>query len=548
MIHTIVKRSAAMLAVTATMFAAAAWGTSAMRTAHAATATPEITINAPSDEANAVNGHSFVAIQLAGYDTANMAQEANGDYDGVNLTPVSNDVNAAIYAAARQADTIANIPSDNAMSWVAKNFSDSTSSSDAVNLRNFVTHLVANSDFAGFVKAAQSAGQTATGSNASAVFTNLPSEGVYVIVDTTANDAQADSTYTASIPMLVGTKINGSNLKNQTLGVINVKNQALALTKTQESPATPYVTIGQNVDWQLASTVPDTQGYDTYRYVFKDTMSAGLSYAGNLVVKVGSGDSAKTLSPTTDYTVAGPTTQSDGSSLFSVDLTSSIKSFAAGEPITVSYRTTVNSKANVTYDDLKNAATLNYANAHTVEVTKHVYVLGFTLHKIDKTTSEGIAGAQFSITRNTETTPLSFSHDASNSSVYSYRASDAASVDTLTTNNDGNITVGGLAPGTYTVKETKAAEGYESMVLPSFTVTISANDDGSEHMVFTQDAWGLSSFDSANNVVSVRNVTALTQLPMTGGAGLIIFAIVAAIMALVAGIVLIRARKSSSQE
>lgn len=113
---------------------------------------------------------------------------------------------------------------------------------------------------------------------------------------------------------------------------------------------------------------------------------------------------------------------------------------------------------------------------------------------------------------------------------------------------NGKLNIGGLAPGDYQVAETKPLDGYVHMALPSFTVTITGTEDNSNQNYLSlgdQSVAGLVSF--SNNVFTVDNVTSLTQLPLTGGAGLIMFAVIAVILGSAAGIVLFRAKRSSQK-
>ncbi|MFT9350130.1 prealbumin-like fold domain-containing protein [Bifidobacterium aquikefiri] len=118
----------------------------------------------------------------------------------------------------------------------------------------------------------------------------------------------------------------------------------------------------------------------------------------------------------------------------------------------------------------------------------------------------------------------------------------------LSTDVNGKLNIGGLAPGDYQVAETKPLDGYVHMALPSFTVTITGTEDNSNQNYLSlgdQSVAGLVSF--SNNVFTVDNVTSLTQLPLTGGAGLIMFAVIAVILGSAAGIVLFRAKRSSQK-
>lgn len=115
----------------------------------------------------------------------------------------------------------------------------------------------------------------------------------------------------------------------------------------------------------------------------------------------------------------------------------------------------------------------------------------------------------------------------------------------------------GLADGTYTIKEVRAASGANPALLPSFTVTIDHNKTSAPAVASTtaaSDPWNLvapkaqtlTPFSSL--VATVSNVKNITQLPMTGAAG-IILAVIAALLLFGAAfaIVAIYRRKTASR-
>ena len=91
-------------------------------------------------------------------------------------------------------------------------------------------------------------------------------EGLYVVVDTTASNAEnVDHTQTDSIPMLVGTKVSGKDFEGHTLGVVNVKNQTTYINKVIVKNNKEWVgtteRVGDTVTFKLTSQVPLTVGY-----------------------------------------------------------------------------------------------------------------------------------------------------------------------------------------------------------------------------------------------------------------------------------------------
>jgi LPXTG-motif cell wall-anchored protein len=121
---------------------------------------------------------------------------------------------------------------------------------------------------------------------------------------------------------------------------------------------------------------------------------------------------------------------------------------------------------------------------------------------------------------------------------------------TVISGEDGKIKLEGLKPGTYSIKETKAPEGYN---LDTNTYTIKVNwtyDATSKTGSFAKDetssngvAWDGT---NAKATITIDNKGG-TQLPSTGGMGTRIFKILGTILVLGAGILLVTRRRMNAQ-
>ena len=138
----------------------------------------------------------------------------------------------------------------------------------------------------------------------------------------------------------------------------------------------------------------------------------------------------------------------------------------------------------------------------------------------------------------------------------------------------------GLKTGTYTVKETQAPEGYQNTVLPSFSFTITANykrDDatnpnagaaneadkawGDDYLSYkdnesdqqptvhvnysaeSDDVWNLVDKDGTTTFqFNVKNVKNVTELPLTGAAGIAMFTVAGLLLAGAAALVFAKSR------
>lgn len=107
----------------------------------------------------------------------------------------------------------------------------------------------------------------------------------------------------------------------------------------------------------------------------------------------------------------------------------------------------------------------------------------------------------------------------------------ADQTDLTTTGTNGTFNLKGLALNhTYTVVEKSAPAGYSNSYLAWFTIEVDANGA----VTYSgKDAWGLADKNSPAEGATyvVKNVQNITQLPLTGAAGTILFSVVAALFA-----------------
>lgn len=205
-----------------------------------------------------LNGHSFTAYQVfTGREEGNVLSDVQWG-DGIN----SDD-----FLAALKADTT-----------YGSRFTSCTTAADVAdvlgknNTDNALAHAVAKLAYANKTGAgtALTAGE------------NTLDDGYYLIVDTTAN-VGAGGAYNAALLQVVG-DIN-----------IDVKTDAPTTEKKildTDPVDVNEASIGDTVDYQITGTLPtNLDDYNTYYYVFTDTLSKGLTYKpGSVKVMVGSVD------------------------------------------------------------------------------------------------------------------------------------------------------------------------------------------------------------------------------------------------------------------
>ena len=410
---------------------------------------------------------------------------------------------------------------------------------------------------------------TLSSDNKRATFT-LSSPGLWLIVDQVATGKSSKA-----LPILAGTPLTINN-KEYSSGSIDMKNQTASVSKTVTDQT---VAAGQDASYKITTTVPNYVGYKVKGYQFtvsdKFADNAPLSYkAGSLIVKIGD----QTLTQGTDYTVTGfdPTSET-----FTVDLSAYIKAKGfgtgvlvdnskftdaglVGKTVTVEYKATVTGStgntgaANTPMAKYPNDPTNNESKQEVPGTPVKVFNFDYTLVKKDKTTGAALEGAKFAI-KNADGKYLAYTATADGGRKWSKldaKPDADATSGVFTTGANGKVTFPALDEGKYTIEEIAAPTGYVNPGV-SFSFTIAANLSGTgadqtANPTYTIDAdginsdrWGLVSNGSTAEVV-VENVKNITQLPLTGAAGTVLFTVVAALLIGAGVTVGVKSRKASN--
>lgn len=394
---------------------------------------------------------------------------------------------------------------------------------------------------------------TLSGDNKQAKFT-LTSPGLWLIVDQTATGKSSKA-----LPILAGTPLTINN-KEYSSGFIDMKNQTASVSKTVTDQT---VAAGQDASYKITTTVPNYVGYKVkgYRFTVSDKFAdnAPLAYkAGTLTVKI----NGQTLTKDTDYTVDGFDLSSKN---FTIDLSAYIKAKGfgtstpaddskftdaglVGKTVTVEYKATVtgstgnNGAANTPTAKYPNDPSNNESKQEVPGTPVKVFNFDYTLVKKDKTTGAALEGAKFAI-KNAAGNYLAYTRDQDGNNKWinldAKPAADAPS-GVFTTGANGKVTFPALDEGKYTIEEIAAPTGYVNPGV-SFSFTIAANLSGTgadqtASPTYTVDAdgtgsdvWHLVGNGNTAEVV-VENVKNITQLPLTGGAGTVLFTVVAALL------------------
>lgn len=284
------------------------------------------------------------------------------------------------------------------------------------------------------------------------------------------------------------------------------------------------VETNQEVTYTVTSTVPYFPDQDTNRwYVIKDTIT-GAEYKLNddntttVNVKVGDVDDPELNE---DFTVT------PGKGTFTLDLTDSkcenfldlANNTYANKTITITYKAIVTGLVidnDVIIGDGTNEGDDKYGSDHEDVISGTV-----TLVKTDDNENVEnripLAGAEFVVQKTEEGKVVYAIFDTVNDNTLTGWIENIEEATVLTTNNEGKITVNGLAPDTeYEFKETKAPEGY-SINETNATVTWSDTD-------ITEDDISKPDATPIEGDASMLD-TKLASLPGTGGMGTTIFTI-----------------------
>lgn len=418
--------------------------------------------------------------------------------------------------------------------------------------------------------------------------TNVPA-GYYLIKDSaavTGNDAATN--YIVSV-------VNDVTITRKT-GVPEVD-------KTVNGKPADTANIGDEVEFKLFATLPNNyEDYSSYKLVFNDTLSAGLTLTDEqlnaLTVKVYESKDAATADTTnkqgtelkklgTDAATGDKTgyrveKDKDNEQKFTVSFEDLMqaKTTAEGIPtikngycIVVTYKATLNENAVLGGTGNLNTVNLTYSNdpnntsdGTTTDKNVPVYTFQMDVIKGDKdsfnngTFTKKLEGAEFILTREVATgeddkTKTQYAV-VENNKLKSWSDS-KESATTLKTDKDGKISVAGLKNGTYYLEETKAPDGYN---LLTDKVTVVINNDTTNVGTLT----GVTSTSgvkddttaAANGTINATKGTATinianaagSQLPSTGGMGTTLFYIIGGVLMAGAAVVLVIKKKRSSAE
>lgn len=369
---------------------------------------------------------------------------------------------------------------------------------------------------------------------------------------------------------------------------------------------TDTASVGDTVKFKVESVVPNMNGYKQYFYVVTDTMSAGLTFNDDVVVKMGSD-----VLDSTAYNVE--TAEGvNGATVIKIYFVNFIQYLdKKGDDVVITYSATVNEDAQIGTDPNTNKAILEFTNdptkdlsgdpdtgkpdpndphGTTPESTTETFVTAIELLKYDGADSSKstlLAGAEFTLTgesiNKVKVSKEVFTEDANGSywklvnGKYTTEDPNAEGMDkskyedvntrykketvtewqtqsesvtiTGTTDANGILTFSGLGEGTYTLTEITAPNGFNKLDTP---IVLEVKYENGAWVVVEKINGETVSGDEAAIIeggvvkLDVENNSG-SLLPSTGGIGTTIFYVVGGIL-VIGAVILLVTRKRVSDE
>ncbi len=401
----------------------------------------------------------------------NSADKVTGKKES-NIDWASDSVKTAVESVINDVDkNYAGTTAQDAADWIVSHVTETTTSTHVPG--NSVAHKIAEA-----VKGAYTSGTPLTAGEAKTL-----DEGYWVFVmDPSSKDKLAEGeTGTAPIFAVVGgsavtvtEKVDTNTIPTPGKKLVNKD------TDTNDTDNGGSVAVGDFVTYELSAKLPSNfRDYKTYKLVFTDTLSQGLSYKDNSLTgaKIVNSDGTTTKVDLSDHLPAITTKEGDSQThIFTYEdimqyLPDSY-TFEQGDKLVFQYQAKVNDDA-AAGKDLNNKVILDYSNDPNSDSTGtakdtpqvHEYTYKLVLNKVDLGTEKSLDGASFTIQQDATGKYIDANGGKSDTAV------------TLTATN-GVLNISGLDAGKYNVHEASAPKPYDAAADFSFTITPTFNSNG----------------------------------------------------------------------
>lgn len=415
-----------------------------------------------------------------------------------------------------------------------------------------------------FVNTYKGANKKSTDENGTASFTELDLNALYVFAETDATNAALASDGSkvnvtkVSVPFLVSLPFTGSDGTTVTNLRVYPKNSTgedsidKKIVEGETEKVTTAANIGDTVNYKVAYSVPVTEnGLESL--IITDTMSKGLTFnESSDSVTVYNGE---TKVDSKNYSIVNHGDSQTGEQIITITFTPEYcQSLATDstQEFTITYTATLNEKAVLGQTGNTNKVQLKYTNKgekeKTINPDKDKEVKVFT-YGIDLTKQgEGgakLSGVEFKLTDGTNEINVLKSGDAY------YPSNETKASSTVTTDNNGEIHIRGLKPGTYKLTETKTKDGYvllKDPVVIVITPSTKANEAAEGVVSATVDGKKVTMNADNGNDTAIVPLTVVNSkgfdLPATGGRGIALFTIAGIAIVAAAGSLLFMRKRS----
>ena len=385
--------------------------------------------------------------------------------------------------------------------------------------------------------------------------------GYYLVKDQDGSLTGDNDSYTEYIIQVVGNVT--ATPKSDVPGVqkkVKDINDSTDTTKTDWQDSADY-DIGDSIPFQLKATLADNvSSYTTYKVVFHDTLSKGLTYNNDAKVYIDGTE-------TNGFTVTA-TVNADGTTTLTVSC-DDVKALGAGNSsvITVEYTAKLNENAVLGSAGNPNEVYLEYSNNpnksetgdnETGETPKDVVIVFTYKTIINKVDSENkpLTGAAFKLEKLIK---------GKDGAADTWTTVKEFTVDETTT----SFTFSGLDDGQYKLTETKTPVGYNTIDPIYFVIEATHDETADAPTLKTLNAYltdangnkqtemkdGQSvNIDLGTVDLTAGSITATvvnksgSELPSTGGIGTTIFYVLGGVLVLAAVVLLVTKKRMSGAE
>ena len=324
--------------------------------------------------------------------------------------------------------------------------------------------------------------------------------------------------------------------------------------------------IGDMVPFKLIGRIPDMDRYQSYKYIFHDTLCKAFYAPTEDDITVYLSDSKATLgTDITNFSTIDVSIDPDGETTITVSFADlkSVTDVAKDKYIVVSYSAELNEKASIGHGTPGNTneVYLEYSNnpkgtgtGKTLKDKVIVFTYELDVNKVDgQDTNKKLQGAKFKLLNSDQT---KYARVDTTGKLNGWTIDETAATE-LESDENGLFKVIGLDDGTYYLKETVAPSGYNTLADPIKLVITADTSNGQNGLgnttelttiKVTVDNVTTTPGNVANGTVSidVKNNQG-TTLPGTGGIGTTIFYVIGGGLMVAAAILLITKKRMENR-